>query len=143
MKRNMKRNAMIKSMLVCFLFSAPSFAMEMSADKNHQVQKYIGNAEILFKPGEKFEIEADSISEIAGKIIYSGSVSIKVLRSGEAPGETTEVASSQNNEGAEYLETVTVEDKYLIAESDHVTLYRLANGGYLLKSDEFTLVRHH
>ncbi|MCG9595517.1 hypothetical protein L1D15_02145 [Vibrio sp. Isolate25] len=139
----MKRNVMMKSMLVCFLFSAPSFAVEISANKNYQVRKYIGNAEILFGPEEKFEIEADSISEIAGKTIYSGSVSIKILRSGEALGKMAEVASSQNNEGAEYLETITVEDKYLIAESDRVTLYRLANGGNLLKSDEFTLVRRH
>ncbi|EPV2529865.1 TPA: hypothetical protein ACVO0U_004435 [Vibrio alginolyticus] len=57
-------------------------------------------------------------------------------------GELVELAASQNSERADYLETVAIENRYLIVELGGVTVYLLVSGG-LLKSDEFTLVRRH
>ncbi|ELU8564342.1 hypothetical protein PO80_12495 [Vibrio parahaemolyticus] len=129
----MEINTTMKCMLACVFFSTQVLAMDITANESKQVQKYIGDAEIFFNPGEKFEIEADSITEEKGRVVYSGNVSVKALR---------EIAANQDSDSksdGKYLKTITVDSAYMIAKSERVTLYRLESGGTLLKSDEYTV----
>lgn len=137
----MEINTTMKSMLVCVLFSTQALAMDITANESQQVQKYIGDAEIFFNPGEKFEIEADSITEEKGRVVYTGNVSVKALRDGEAMGELAAHQDPDAKSDGKYLKTKTVEPVYLEAKSDRVTLYRLESGGTLLKSNEYTVTK--
>ncbi|MGU3812793.1 hypothetical protein [Vibrio diabolicus] len=137
----MEINTTMKSMLACVLFSTQALAIDITANESKQVQKYIGDAEIYFNAGEKFEIEADSITEAQGRVVYSGNVSVKVLREGDAIGEIAAHQGADSKINGKYLKTMTVDPAYLIAKSDRVTLYRLENGSTLLKSDEYTVIK--
>lgn len=55
-------------------FTVPVYSMEISADSIHTIQEYNGNARIVFKPSEKFEISSDRTSKINDMTVFSGDV---------------------------------------------------------------------
>ncbi|MFM0069283.1 LptA/OstA family protein [Paraburkholderia aspalathi] len=55
-------------------FTVPVYSMEVSADAIRTIQEYSGNARIVFKPSEKFEISSDRTSKINGMTVFSGNV---------------------------------------------------------------------
>ncbi len=55
-------------------FNYTVYSMELTADVIKPLQEYSGNARIVFKPCEKFEIASDRILKLNGLTVFSGNV---------------------------------------------------------------------
>ncbi|SNY73303.1 LptA/OstA family protein [Enterobacter sp. CC120223-11] len=70
----MKNLLTLSVVSAALFFAVPAYSMEVSADATQTLQEYNGNARIVFKPGEKFEISADKTSKNNGATVFSGNV---------------------------------------------------------------------
>ncbi len=70
----MKKLLTLSVVSAALFFTVPVYSMEVSADSIHTIQEYNGNARIVFKPSEKFEISSDRTSKISGMTVFSRNV---------------------------------------------------------------------
>lgn len=76
----MKNLLTLSVVSAALFFSFPVYSMEVSADAIHTIQEYNGNARIVFKPSEKFDISSDRISKMSGMTVFSGNVVVTFKR---------------------------------------------------------------
>lgn len=70
----MKKLLALSVVSTALFFTVPVYSMEVSADAIQTIQEYNGNARIVFKPAEKFEITSEKTTKINGMTAFSGNV---------------------------------------------------------------------
>lgn len=70
----MKNILTLSVVSAALFFTVPVYSMEVSADTIQTIQEYSGNARIVFKQSERFDISSDRTSKINGMTVFSGNV---------------------------------------------------------------------
>jgi hypothetical protein len=70
----MKNLLTLSVVSAALFFTVPVYSMDVSSDTIQTIQEYNGNARIVFKPSEKFEISSDKTSIVNGMTVFSGNV---------------------------------------------------------------------
>ncbi|UNK24800.1 LptA/OstA family protein [Yersinia intermedia] len=70
----MKNLLTLSVVSAAIFFTVPVYSMEVSADAIQSIQEYNGNARIVFKPAEKFQITSEKTTKINGMTVFSGNV---------------------------------------------------------------------
>lgn len=97
----MKNLFTLSAAVGALFFTVPVYAMEVSADTSKTVQEYSGNARIMFKPDEKFDIAADKTSKLNDITAFSGNV-IVTFKGGTL--KTDAITVKKQADGAALLE---------------------------------------
>lgn len=89
------------------IFTVPVYSMEVSADAIKTIQEYRGNARVVFKADEKFDIASEITSKTNGVTVFSGDV-VVTFRGGAL--KTDSVTVKKQADGTELLEA----EKFLL-----------------------------
>ncbi|MFP2827392.1 LptA/OstA family protein [Citrobacter braakii] len=82
------------------LFAAPVYCTEISANTIKALHEYKGDARIMLKPGEKFNIASHAISQVNGMTIFTGNV---VITSGKTTFRADTVTAIKQADGSTLL----------------------------------------